>query len=590
MLLHRIRSPRRSGDDPRQRAIKATMAPIAVGQILSSVEALTIGPLYRRDGLLRGVSARGTVPGTLRHRLATALDAPATPKVLAAVNLAASVVLLFGRNRRPVQIAASAAIGACNRLNEVRTPYGRDGADQMTAVITQYRTVSALIPDAERSDDLFLRAVNLQAGLSYFVSGFAKLFGSSWVQGDALGEVVRTQAYGSGPAAKFLKSRPRLTRALTWATPIWEIAFPVVYAVPERWGNVLLVGVKGFHVAVAAVMELPRFIWGFTGSHGAVQYVVGRHALPSSKLERLVLTAAVAITATTATYAAGQRAIDVERRRGLKGTALLQVGDGDVEYLHTPPTAAGTDPTTAPVVILEAGLGNPLDAWAWVSAMTRSDFHLVAYHRRGYGQTTSSADPHTAVDALVRHTGSSGPLVAVSHSIGVLALAGYADREVAGRRITSAVVIDGTDPDLFATDRRDRKRVGSFLQSQLRSMFAALTGIYNFAPHAVDRQSRYEPDQQMGTVQFVFGPRNIYRATREYFEFDTDRALDVLRAIPNRYLVASQENATQQAELARKLGAGHRLVADSSHRSVIGYRQNAKQVAAVVEEAVDAAG
>ncbi|WP_440684672.1 alpha/beta fold hydrolase [Curtobacterium sp. 22159] len=587
MLLRRVR-PLRRPLDPRRHAINATMAPIAVGQILSSVEALTVGSLYRRDGLLRGVSARGSVPGTVRHRLATALDAPTTPKVLAAVNLAASVALLLGRNRRGLQIAASAVIGACNRLNEIRTPYGRDGADQMTAVITQYRTVSALVPDPERADDLFLRAVNLQAALSYFVSGIAKLFGSSWVQGDALGEVVQTQAYGNGPVAGFLKARPELARVLTWATPLWEVSFPIIYVLPERWSRVALWGVKGFHLAVAGVMELPRFIWGFTGSHGAVQYVLGGHALPTSKLERVVLTSAAAVTATTATYATVQRALDVERRRGLKGTALLTVRDGDVEYVHRAPGDPDIDPGTAPVVILEAGLGNPLDAWAWVSDSVRADCHLVAYHRRGYGSTTSSAEPLAAVDALVRHVGSSGPLVAVSHSIGVLVLAGYVGHEVAGRKIASVVVVDGTDPDLFAADRRDRRRVGSFLQSQARSMFAALTGIYNFTPHAVDRQSRYEPDQQSGTVQFVFGPRNIHRATREYFELGAEGVLEALREVPNRFLVASQENAAQQAEFARKLDATHRFVPDSSHRSIIGFRQNAAQVAAVIEEALDA--
>ncbi|WP_219812764.1 alpha/beta fold hydrolase [Rathayibacter rathayi] len=565
------------------------MAPIAIGQILASVEALSIGRLYRRDGLLRGVSARGMAPGTFRRRLATVLDAPVTPRILASVNLTASVALLLGYNRRPIQIWASTIIGACNRLNEIRTPYGRDGADQMTAVITQYRAISALIPDTDRSDDLFLRAVNFQSGLSYFVSGLSKLFGSSWVQGDALGEIVQTQAYGSGPAAQVLKSRTWLARLLTWATPLWEVSFPVVYMLPERWGRLALVGVKGFHVAVAAVMELPRFIWGFTGSHGAVDYVIRRQVLPSSKVERVVLTAAAAVTATTATYAAAQRALDIERRRGLKGTELWPMNDGDIEYVHQSPTTADTDPSTAPVVILEAGLGNSLDAWAWVSAFSRPDCHVIAYHRRGYGQTTSSALPHTVVDVLVRSTRSSGPLIGVTHSIGLLALASYAGRDIAGRRIAAVVIVDGTDPDLFAADRQDRRRVGTYLQAQLRSMFAALTGIYNFAPHAVGRQSRYEPDQQNGIIQFVFCPRNIHRAIGEYFEFETDQVLDALRAIPNRYLVASQENAAQQAELAIKIGAEYTLVPDSSHRSIIGFRENAQQVALVIRGAADAA-
>ncbi len=591
MTLTFRRRPARAGTptpaDRRQGAVNATMAPIAIGQILASVESMTIGRLYRRDNLLRGVSARGARVGTLRHRLLTVLDSPTTPQILAAVNLVSATALLLGRNRRPVQIASNVVIGLCNRLNEIRTPYGRDGADQMTAVITQYRSLSALIPDAARSDDLFLRAVNYQAALSYFVSGISKAFGSSWVQGDALGEIVRTQAYGGGPAARLLRDRPRLARLLTWSTPLWEASFPLIYLLPERWGRRALWGVKGFHVAVAAVMELPRFVWGFTGSHGAVGYALSGHRLPSSNVERVVLTATAAVALTAGTYAAAQRAQDRDRRAGLKGSVLLELEDGVIEYRHVPPTDPSVDADTAPVVILEAGLGNALDAWAWVADGMSRSAHVLAYHRRGYGRTTSSADPGRAVEALVRTVGSSGPLIAVSHSIGLLVLAGYAGGQVDGRAFAAIVLVDGTDPDLFDADRADRRRVGTYLQSQAHTMFAALSGVYNFAPNAVARQTRYEPDQQNGTLQFIFAPRNVYRATREYFELPTAGAIDALRDVPVRYLVASEENAAQQESLARKLAAEHRLVPTSSHRSVIGFRGNATQVVSVIEEALD---
>ncbi|WP_205683664.1 hypothetical protein, partial [Brevibacterium aurantiacum] len=52
-------------------------------------------------------------------------------------------------------------------------------------------------------------------------------------------------------------------------------------------------------------------------------------------------------------------------------------------------------------------------------------------------------------------------------------------------------------------------RAASFATGNAGSMFVALTGIYNFVPHTVARQSAYAPDEQSGVVQFAFAPKNI---------------------------------------------------------------------------------
>lgn len=574
-----------------QKAIDLTLTPIAIGQILASVESLRIGKLYRPNGLLRGVSARGTKPGTTKHTVMTALDSSNTPLVLAAINLLSSIALLVFRGKRVPQIIASSFIGISNRLNEIRTPYGRDGADQMTALITQYRVLSALIPDRVRSDDFFLRAVNLQAGLSYFVSGVSKFFGSSWVQGDALGEVLQTQAYGGGPAAKILKGRTRLNRLLTWITPIWETGFPLIYLLPSQWGSFGLAAAKGFHLAVAAVMELPRFFWGFSGAHGAVKYVINQtsaHQRKLSRLEKTVLASATGVTLVSGAYAAAQRQLDKERRRGLKGTRLLEMPDGVVEYKWSSPTDFDVDPSTAPILVLEAGLGNPLDAWAWVFEKVSAKNHVLAYHRGGYGLTTSKVPSAVMINHMVDATRSSGKLIVVTHSLGLLKLAEYAREEISGRKISTAILVDGTDPELLSADRSNRRRAGAFLQSQLHSMFAAFTGVYNFAPNAVARQSAYAPDDQNGSIQFIYSPKNIYRATHEYFEIATSGAMESLRSIGNLYVLASQENAAQQSGLAEKLNADYRLIPGASHRSILGFSKYAEQVGNAIQEAVDA--
>ncbi|WP_220222354.1 hypothetical protein, partial [Brevibacterium aurantiacum] len=126
----------------------------------------------------------------------------------------------------------------------------------------------------------------------------------------------------------------------------------------------------------------------------------------------------------------------------------------------------------------------------------------------------------------------------------------------------------------------------SFATGNAGSMFVALTGIYNFVPHTVARQSAYAPDEQSGVVQFAFAPKNIYRAIREYFDTDITGAIESIVSGPSRIVIASAENADQQRALAEKLSAPYELVEDSSHRSIIGYQSHSKNVAAIVREVV----
>lgn len=558
------------------------MFPIAIGQLLAAAEALTVGDLYGKKSLLRGVSSRNTKPGTIKHRVAELIDSPQTPKILAASNILSSSALLVSRRHRKLQIAACALIATSNRINEIRTPYGRDGADQMTSVITQYRALSSIVPGSERSDELFLRSVNIQAGMSYHVSGISKLFGSSWLRGTALGDILSTQSYGHGPAASILKSNPALMRLITWSTPVWESLFPLVYMVPEKIYLPALDIVKLFHVGIASVMELPRFLWGFSAAHGSIRYVCDsqlRGHKTFSRFERYLSTAAIAAATTSVIHGAHQRQLDVERRQGLKGTKVLQLPDGDVEFIvKSPPLIADSEANELPIVLLESGLGNALEAWSWVTDDISNHCHVVAYHRRGYGRTTSNIQEVNILDALVKTIRSDGPIISVSHSIGSVKSAEYINRLIDGRMVSAAVIVDGTDPDLLKADRSSSERVGKFIQSQVQSMFASISGIYNFAPNAVDRQSAYTPDYQRGTVQFAYSPKNIYTATKEYFSADAESVFENFSSISTIHVIGSGENEQQQRDFANKLGATFSVVEDSSHRSILGYRRFAKQV------------
>ncbi|MEU5976245.1 alpha/beta fold hydrolase [Streptomyces sp. NPDC047315] len=596
MSLPRWRK-RTSSASVAQKAADRVFLPIAIGQVLASAETLSLKDVFDDDGYLRGVSAEQYPEGSLRHRISRVLDHARTPKVLAGVTLAAAVGLALGRGNRKVQIASSAIIATCNRLSEIRTPYGRDGADQMTAVITQYRTLTALIPDRRLSDDLFLRAVNFQSGLSYAVSGISKAFGSSWIQGDALPEILQTEAYGRGPAAELLRRRPKLSRAMTVGTVVWESAFPLVYLLPRQQASHALSAVKLFHVGVAATMELPRFVWGFVGSHGAVGYVLDTRGNRRT-FEKAVVGTACGVAVASALIAREKRKIAEQRRLGPKGVSQLQSAFGTVEYVVNRPSdntdnADGTDGAVGadgarPVVVLECGLGQSLESWEWVAERLARDHTVIRYHRSGYGLTNARASSGDILSAVLDEVGIQGEVVVATHSIGSLSAASYVGDPRFVDRIRKLVVVDGTDPELLDADRSDRRRFGKFIQSQVHTLFAAVTGIYEWAPNAVQRQAGYTPDTQYSHVQFVFSPQNIVNSVREYVKMGTEGTLAELSAVKSVLVVASGENAEQQSALAKKLGADVEVVAGSAHRSIIGYKNHAEKVEGAIRRFIHA--
>ncbi|MEU8870360.1 hypothetical protein AB0D24_04195 [Streptomyces javensis] len=252
-----------------------TLAPAAVGEIISGLETLTQIPHHGHDGLLRGRAAareRSLVPLPLRR----AIDSTAGAVAIQALGVLGGAVTLTGKRRREQQILGAAMMLAANGLGKYRSSFGRDGADHMASLINGYRLVTAAIPDAELSDEMFLRAMNIQVFLAYTTAGAAKVISSSWRSGEALDQILQTRQYGESAAAKFIKSHPALARSMTWFTIVWETGYPIVYFMSPEAARVAMWGVKLFHLGIAVTMGLPRFFWGFSSSHAAVLYVIDR--------------------------------------------------------------------------------------------------------------------------------------------------------------------------------------------------------------------------------------------------------------------------------------------------------------------------
>jgi hypothetical protein len=254
------------------------MAPAAVGRLIGACESLASIKQFGPGGILQGRSARresAFVPLPVRR----ALDSTAGSVVIHVAAAIGSSCIILGRSRRSQQIVGAALLFASKALGEYRNPYGGDGADQMSDVISGYRLVTAVVSDKAVGDDLFLRAVNAQVTVSYVASGLAKLISSTWRSGQAVDMVLRTKLYGSSRLAEFIRQRPALGRLVSWTTIAWETGYPMIYRLPPGPASGALALIKFFHLGIAVTMGLPRFFWAFSSSHAAVRYVLSRRRI-----------------------------------------------------------------------------------------------------------------------------------------------------------------------------------------------------------------------------------------------------------------------------------------------------------------------
>ncbi|GHF33430.1 hypothetical protein GCM10018772_68820 [Streptomyces fumanus] len=94
---------------------------------------------------------------------------------------------------------------------------------------------------------------------------------------------------------------------------------------------------KLFHAGFAATMELPRFVRGFLGSHGAVDYVLDTRGQRRT-FEKTVLGIAGGAAVASALIARERRKVAEQRRLGPKGAC----------WTRTDPTAGGSASSSSP--------------------------------------------------------------------------------------------------------------------------------------------------------------------------------------------------------------------------------------------------
>lgn len=121
--------------------------------------------------------------------------------------------------------------------------------------------------------------------------------------------------------------------------------------------------------------------------------------------------------------------------------------------------AAGTDQRKVgqPAVILEAGAGEGLDNWKPVFAQIAAVAPVVAYDRRGIGQSVPDSEKQTlrrgaqSLHALLQKIDVEPPYILVGHSWGGLLTRAYIDQYA--REVTGLLLLEAVNPGLRREDQ-----------------------------------------------------------------------------------------------------------------------------------------
>ncbi|WP_181787131.1 hypothetical protein [Streptomyces phytophilus] len=253
-------------------AVRLTLAIGGVGVAISSWEYLTRPALLADHAIAGWPVGRSCRPWRLSRRADRAVDLVLRyPNVLVLVTLrlAAALAIVIGS---PVPAAVClGVVAATSLLLAVRSPYGSDGADQLSMIIFVAAFCAAVIGTGA-SRHVFLWFVAAQACCAYVAAGLAKLISPVWRGGSALGGILGTRTYGHRRLGPVVASHPRAAKLAGWWVIALECAFPLVLLGEPRVTYAVLALTLAMHLGILVLMRLNTFLWAFAATYPSVIY------------------------------------------------------------------------------------------------------------------------------------------------------------------------------------------------------------------------------------------------------------------------------------------------------------------------------
>jgi hypothetical protein len=251
-------------------AVRLTVSVAGVGVAISAWEYLTRPALLADRSLASWPVGRSSRPWRLPRPVDRAVDLMFRyPNVLALVLLrfVAAVATVIG-DLAPAVLCLG-VVAATSVLLGLRSPYGTDGADQLSTIIFVVAFCSAAI-GTDGARHVFLWFVAAQACCAYFTAGFAKLISPVWRSGRALGGILGTTSYGYRRLGPVVASHARSARLAGWWVIALECTFPLVLMGVPRVTYLLLALAFSLHLGALVFMRLNTFLWAFSATYPSI--------------------------------------------------------------------------------------------------------------------------------------------------------------------------------------------------------------------------------------------------------------------------------------------------------------------------------
>lgn len=567
----------------------------AMTHLLSSLEHLAT-PAQRRHGGLNNWAVSRDSLLVKDRRVRAGLDVVARPAVtvgLHCARVAAAAVLLAPHRHRAARTTADLTLAGTSLILHPRHHYGTDGSDQVAFFVQWASALARGAGERHRVVDAALWTVSASASMSYAVSGWAKLAGTTWRQGRALTGVTRTLTYGDRRTWQLLTAYPRTARAMGAAVLALECSFPLAYVGSGRLARSYVVSAAAMHLSIARIMALGRFVPAFTSMHPAVLYTARSRASTQGPDGPSRDDTVPHLLALGGVVLASAAALARSRNR-----RLVTGGRGDELTLRTRSGAALTyrtldgATTDGPLFVLENGLLSTVEHWDWVAMELSRHGAVVTYNRSGYAGSSPSTGPRslsTAVDDavdLVDALAAGRDVVLVGHSLGGYIALRTAERTSA--HVAAVALVDSSHPDELRRSSRQSHGADSLTAAfplMIHSLDLGL-GMLLDVPAWV----RSLPADARTTALAQYRDSRMWKAARREWdhtlaEFGAGPELRPLAAAvialtADRSVDQDPEHGVMQAELSNLGNRGrHEVVRGADHDSILSNESTATEVA-----------
>lgn len=143
----------------------------------------------------------------------------------------------------------------------LRNKFGLTAADNVNFYISIVFFVALLLKNTS-----FLHYISIYIVISYFLTGYNKLFSIFWRKGTAITQVLSTETFGSFYLFKLMLKYKRLSFIMSWMLIIFQLLFIISIPFPDLLIVFLIMGIT-FHLSLAIIMKLYNFLFSFLATY-----------------------------------------------------------------------------------------------------------------------------------------------------------------------------------------------------------------------------------------------------------------------------------------------------------------------------------